>query len=819
MPANKLWRQKMILIKDIMKPREEIVEGKFQGVIQSHKVDSVEDRLESNPERLFRITYISSALKRALERVNEKLTGASHQGAILIVGPYGAGKTHGLITLYHILKSPQIAKIWLRNWKVNIALPSSTKVCIISTRRYDVDFLWEPIFSKLGREDMLSKIKRFPTVDQIEEIVGDETCAIFIDEIENWYGSFDPEKQADLIERNETFLEHLFEVANDPNRRLFVFVTFLEEKEGLKKIFNRTKPVRIDVSATEDREKIVLHRLFENSDQKDLDKVESVIGSYVDKYSAPIKVENPYSYKQRMIETYPFHPLVLESLTQIYEAATERQDIRGMMNVLADMVKDNFDRKDLLLLCDLDENAFRGIDLRLVEKYNYDLERVKDISYGSKILKSILIFTLNDKTIGATESDILLSVFSPTQGEMLNALIMDLENIYGKPHYLHKEGDFYLFKHDLNIFALLEKEKRNITDEDIKNKIAEITKKDVFENRVFIYGFENIPDDSKIKMVVSLESWGENDSLKEKLANFYQSKNWQNTYIIILPNSGGVSSSYEIKEKTKRLLAGELLQGQVEDKDRKIQKLISEEREQIAEKIKASYGRIVKWVARGKELVPRLINVLPDISAIREKAESDSSLVGDFVIQEVKDKAEGLRLEFLINDFKKFRRFPQVLDDEVIFSCLRNLHRDKRIVIQGDRGKWYIDEIPRTLETGFVIFDPKYAPSEEVIETGVGEIREGEEQIEEKESTKEREPEVERRQKKLLQLRGNSPRVILSQIEARTQEKDLFTEINIKYQFAKGLSKYEIMKFIKQLPQEEAEIEGEVELWRENEDR
>lgn len=809
----------MNLIKDIMKPRKEVIEGKFQGVLQSHKVESDEKRLESNSSELFKVTYISSALKRSLERINEKLLGISNQGAILIVGPYGSGKTHGLITLYHVFKEPKIAKSWLKSWNIEIALPHFTKTCLISTRRYDVDFLWEPIFSKLGREDILRKVNRFPTVDQIEELFGDETCAIFIDEIENWYGSFDPEKQADLIERNETFLEHLFEVANDPNRRLLVFVTFLEEKEGLKKIFNRTKPVRIDVSATEDREKIVLHRLFENSDQKDLDKIEEVIQGYVEAYSAPIKIENPYSYKQRMLETYPFHPLVLESLTQIYEAATERQDIRGMMNVLADMVKDNYESKDLLLVCDLDEKAFRGIDLRLVEKYNYDLNRVKDISYGKEILKSILIFTLNDKTIGATESDILLSVFSPTQGETLNALIMELENIYGRPHYLHKEGDFYLFKHDLNIFALLEKEKKNITDEDIKNKIADITKKDVFENRVFIYGFESIPDDSKVKIVVSLESWGENDSLKERLNSFYQGKNWQNTYIIILPNSMGVISSYEIKEKTKRLLAGELLQGQVEDGEGKIQKLISEEREQIAEKIKTFYGRIVKWVIRGKELVPRLINVSPDISAIREKAGSDSSLVGDFVMQEVKDKAEGVRLEFLINDFKKFRRFPQVLDDEVIFSAIRNLHRDKKIVIQGDRGKWYINEMPRTLEGSFVIFDPKYAPSEEVIETEAGEIKVSEEQIKEKEYAKEKEIEVERRQKKLLHVRGNSPRVILSQIEARTQEKDLFTEINIKYQFAKELSKQEIMKFIKQLPQQEAEIEGEVELWRENEDR
>lgn len=802
----------MILIKDIMKPRQEVLEGRFQGVIQSHKADSEEVRLESNAQELFKVTYISSALKRVLERVNEKLTYASNQGAILLVGPYGAGKTHGLVTLYHLLKEPPVAKKWLRNWKIDIVLPPSTKTCIVSTRRYDVDFLWEPIFSKLGREDILSKVRRFPTVDQIEEIVGNKTCAIFIDEIENWYGSFDPEKQADLIERNETFLEHLFEVANDPNKKLLIFLTFLEEKEGLKKIFNRTQPIRIDVSVTEDREKIVLHRLFEDSDKKDLDKIEQIIQSYVDKYSEPIRIENPYKYKQRMAEIYPFHPLLLEVLTQVYEAATARQDIRGMMNVLADMIRANYDKKDLLLICNLDENALRGIDLRLVEKYNYDLERTKDISYGAEILRSILVFTLNDKTIGATESDVLLSVFSPTQGQTLNSLIMDLENLYGKPHYLHKEGDFYLFKHDLNIFALMEKEKKNIADEDIKNKIADIVKKDVFENRVFIYGLETIPDDSKVKVVVSLEFWGENDKLKSKLVEFYQGKNWQNTYIIILPNSDGILSSYEIIEKTRRLIAGENLQGQVEDKERKIQQLIAKEREQIAERIRGSYGRIVKWVAREKELVPRLINVSPDISAIREKAGSDSSLVGDFILQGIKDKAEGIRLEFLINDCKKFRKFPQILDDEIIFSAIRNLHRDKRVVIQGDRGKWYIDETPRTLELGYVIFDPKYAPAEEIIETGEGEISE-----EEEKPGEERLIEVERREKKQLQLRGNSPRVILSQIEARTQEKDLFTGIGVKYQFAKELSKQEIMKFVKQLPQEEAEIEGEAELWREHE--
>lgn len=802
----------MVAIKDIMKPRKEVIESRFQGVVQSHKIGAKEPRIENSPEDFFRITYPSSALKRTLERINEKLSGTSNQGGVLLVGPYGSGKTHGIISLYHIFKHPEIAKAWLRKWNIHIEAPADTKSAIVSTRRYDVDLLWEPIFTLLGQKGILPSVKRFPTVDQIEEVVGDSTCAIFIDEIENWYGSFNPETQAALIERNETFLEHLLEVANDPGKKLFVFITSLEEKEGLKKIFNRTKPIRIDVSAMEDREKIVLHRLFENTDERDLDAVEKVANAYVDKYTDPIILDNPYQYRQRMIQTYPFHPLLLDATTQVYEAATERQDIRGMMNVLADAVKDTHDKKDLILLSDLDENAFRGIDLNLVEKYSYDLDRVKDISFSREILKSILIYTLNEKTVGATEADILLSVFSPTQGHTLNGIVMDLENIYGKPHYLHKEDGIYLFKHDLNIFALLEKERKKVSEDDVKRKVAEIVKKDVFENRVFIYDFEEIPDDSKTKIVVTLESWGDEETLRSKLNEFYKGRTWQNTYIIIFPTVESILS-FEIVEKTRRLIGAQKLQTQVEDKERKLQKLITDELKESSEKIKGLYGYMLRWVVRGEELALRKINVIADADVVREKAGSDASLVGDCILEEIKDKADGQRIELLINDFRKYRKYPMVLDSEAVYKTITTLQRDKRLITQGERGRWYIDETPKSLEPGYSVFDPQYAPVEVEKEAEEEEGEHVEGQKLEEEITG-----VERRERKTLDLKGNSPRVILSQVEARTRGSDIFKAVNIRYQLKRDLTKEEMMKFIKQLPQEDADIEGEVELWRERDE-
>ena len=79
--------------------------------------------------------------------------------------------------------------------------------------------------------------------------------------------------------------------------------------------------------------------------------------------------------------------------------------------------------------------------------------------------------------------------------------------------------------------------------------------------------------------------------------------------------------------------------------------------------------------------------------------------------------------------------------------------------------------------------------------------------------------EVERRERKSLYLRGNSPRVILSQVEAKSREKDVFVEITTTYKFKRDVDKQGIMKFIKQLPQEEeVDIEGEVVLWREKDE-
>jgi hypothetical protein len=177
-------------IADLLTPRDEVVEGQFQGVLQAHKVGADDDRLENDADRLFSMTYPSNALQTAFDHVDNKVQGRDSQGGIALSGPYGAGKSHGLLVLYHMFNSPDVAQEWVDEWGINLELPSTAEASILSTSEIDADLIWEPIFRDLGREDLLDDIKRYPTTEHLEQLTAEEPVAIFFDEIETWWESF-----------------------------------------------------------------------------------------------------------------------------------------------------------------------------------------------------------------------------------------------------------------------------------------------------------------------------------------------------------------------------------------------------------------------------------------------------------------------------------------------------------------------------------------------------------------------------------------------------------------------------------------------------
>lgn len=805
-------------ISEFLTPREEVVEGRFQGVLQAHKVGAPEDRLENDPNRLLSMTYPSNALRSAFDHVDNKLRDRDSQGGITLSGPYGAGKSHGLLTLYHLFDSPHLAQDWLNDWEIPLDLPESTRASILSTSKTDANQIWEPIFEDLGCSDILADVERYPTTDHIEALVEDEPIAIFFDEIETWWESFDKEDDDELLHRNEMFLQNLLEVAKDPQEDLLVFITLLDKSQDLKRILNRTSPYAVDLNATGDRERIILHRLFE-TDREELDTnaVRDVVQEFVEHYEYPIEIDEPKRYENRMVETYPFHPELLELTDSLYEGGRERQNVRGAMNVLADTVRRHYKDTDLLITSDIEAAAFRGINQTLFNRYVSDIEAVQEIDHGEALLKTILLYTLDERSQMATLTDCLLGTFKP-ETTSISKLDMSLRNLYGVAHYLDRDNSDgpYFITEDPKLTALVTREQERILDSDrsqIEEKLVDVVKNDVWEGSVSIYPDEDVPDTKHLSVVVTLD-YLSNGTLRADLDEFFSGRTYQNTALFVTPNQP-VREDNDIITKAARVLGAENLQGKVDDNQGELGKIIRDERRELRNELRERYGSWVKWSEDSDgALRMRKKSVIPDVEDVKDKVGRDSTYVGEKILEEVADNESGIAIGSMLNDFRQFRRMPVLLDDTVFTSAISKLYRDEKIVLEGDRGKFYAkhrnDALPN-LEDDLTIHHPSNLDSAVYQETEEEEEENGGTTVKspggtvqkpkkEREEEGEADPVVAETKTERVKFEGPTARVLRSQGSSRLNEStDTITHLDLSYDLG-DLSKDEFIELLEQLP-------------------
>ncbi|WP_245957329.1 DUF499 domain-containing protein [Haloplanus rubicundus] len=815
-------------ISELLTPRDEVQEGRFQGVLQAHKVGGSEDRLENDPSRLLSMTYPSNALETAFDHVDNKLRGRDSQGGITLTGPYGAGKSHGLLTLYHLFNSPGIGQEWLDEWEIPLDVPESAEATILSTSETDADHIWEPIFEDLGREDISEDVKRYVTTEHIEDLCGDKPVAIFFDEIETWWESFSDSEDEELVERNEFFIQNLLEVANDPDEELFVFITLLDKSDDFKRILNRTNPYAVDLNATGDRERIILHRLFETR-RKDLDedKVRDIVENYVENYNYPIEIEEEKRYENRMVETYPFHPELLDLLDNLYEGGKERQNVRGAMNVLADTVRRLYQETDLIITSDIQAAAFRGINQTLFNRYVSDLDAVETIDYGEELLKTILLYTLDERSQMASVTQCLLGTYKPGENSV-SKLDMSLQNLYGTAHYLDRDGqkDNYYITEDPKLTALVTREQERVLEgkrDAIEEKLAEVVRDDVWGGDVVVYPEDDVSDSRDISVVVMLD-YLSNGALEKKLNDFYEGRTYQNTVLFVTPNQK-IRQDDDLISKAARVLGAENLRGKVDDEQGELEKIIRDERRELRNELEDNYGSWVKWTDSDGGLRMRKKSANPDIEDVKSKVGRDKTYIGEKIVEEVRDAENGVNVASMLNDFRQFRRMPVILEDSAFYSALGQLYRDAKIILESDRAKFYAtqkgDPLP-DLNDDLTIHHPdnldesvytetEPEPEPDAGTTGSAGVTTGSSigagdgtttTVGRTESGTGDEGETVSKQTetRTVQLEGNSARVLRSVAESRVNgDTDTATHIDLSYDLD-DLSKEELIEFLEQLP-------------------
>ena len=322
-------------------PHRDILSKNFSSEVYAAKLWDVHKKRGSDEyadsTMFFEKTYLTNNLSRILDSVKERLDGKSGGHFRSISTPFGGGKTHTLIALYHKCMEWGVKPVVL----VGNELDPNTQT------------LWGAIEEQLtGRIDRLGgqvphggEELRKILVEQNEPIL------ILIDELLQYITKADGIKvnETTLAEQTILFIQELGEAVSSL-ANVCVVVTlpssaneqldnerFAELYEKLKKFAGRTKDTITPVS-DQDIPKIIRQRLFSTPDGEIRERAEGIVKDFVDYCNDEGLIPegmHASQYRERFMDSYPFLPQVIDVLYQRWGTITQFQRTRGVLRLLS----------------------------------------------------------------------------------------------------------------------------------------------------------------------------------------------------------------------------------------------------------------------------------------------------------------------------------------------------------------------------------------------------------------------------------------------------------------------------------------------------
>jgi len=702
-----------LLIKDIAFPREEVLKDVILGIINIYNVDRI-DTFENSPQEVFDNTYPSIAFKNILMSISQKNKGEGKFGTYILSGGYGTGKSHLLLSTFHIFKNPARAKDWLNKNKIEFKLINDFKIISIHLLNRNIDYLWIPIFEEIGKSDLLSKIKDFPDGEMMEKILLNQKLVIIFDELESWYEG----KENKIQDRNLNFLQILTELSHKKEMRIFVFIALYGKNPEIWGRIERINPYIENLTTSADKIDIVLFRLFKKINNKIANQI---IEKYIQLYkNIELKLEDFDDLERKMVRSYPFHPELVDVLFDRFSSSKNYGNTRGVLYLLSSIVRREYDKKDLILISDIKEEEDRElliINRDLVEKAQLNIQKCKSIKFGDSILKTILIYSLGDlKNIGAMIPQIIQGVIRI--GLNINEIHTSLLELEGNASYLWQINDRYLIKPEENLFVIIDtKTKKDIEEGKISNALEFISKriKNIFHgSNIFIYPLEKIPDNKEIIYIISLFALSE-----QEIDNIYKGKQYRNTIILIQPKGNiDIQKEEDLLIKAQRIIiAEEMIKSVEKEKQGTIRDIIKRNREEIDLNLGSKYGNWIKNIpdpSENTKIIHRFVGCELNIISIKKKLKDYDQDSFKHEIKEVlKEKKEkGLEYESLLDNLYCLQGKPILFNLSILENAIKGLINEEKIIIEIS-GTIFPNEnrkYPKRLEKSMLLKLVKYKP-------------------------------------------------------------------------------------------------------------
>lgn len=478
-----------------LKLREEFRSKRLKGTAIELSNEANTGATQIAAREFLEITYPTHDILKGIEAV-----GPNQGRPIVVIGERGLGKSHLLAALYHAVCDPASTGEWLRSWSsrlgdsriAKIALRTGMLVIGESLHRQRYKHLWDLMFERhphgtyiRGKWEGMGGAKTdVPSDKLILELLRQTPTMLLLDEFQTWFDGLTNTKQYPWKTWAFNFVQILSEIAKEHPDLLVLVISVRNGNTDAYQQVHRVNPVQVDFKAggspdriQQDRRRMLLHRLFENRLQIPTANVEASISTHVSEYFRLLSVPTSEQDRKRrdFLESWPFAPHLLQLLEDQVLVATDAQETRDLIRILANVFKSQGESTPILTAADfrleddasgigalldsvanqhhrsLREKAMRNLTSvqEAVPDHSSVVPHLKEI-VGSLWLRSIAIGNFAGAEPVTLQADV--TRMKPIDD---NAFQVELAAVVENSFNIHHEGPRLVFKEEENPQAKL----------------------------------------------------------------------------------------------------------------------------------------------------------------------------------------------------------------------------------------------------------------------------------------------------------------------------------------------------------------------------
>ena len=359
--------------------REEFRGKRLKGTAIELSNDTNTGATQIAAKAFLEITYPTHDLLKGIEAV-----GPDQGRPVVVIGERGLGKSHLMAALYHAVNDAASTGAWLNSWATTLGEPQIGKIGLRSgmqvigesLHRQRYKFLWDLLLERhphgtyiKGKWEGMGAAKTdIPSDKLILEMLEEKPTMLLLDEFQTWFDGLTNTKQYPWKNWAFNFIQILSEIAKERPDLLVLVISVRNGGSDAYQQVHRVNPVAIDFKAggnaeriQQDRRRMLLHRLFDNRLQIAPPNIEILVAKHVGEYFRLQDVPSSEQDRKRkeFNESWPYAPHLLRLLEEQVLIATDAQETRDMIRILANLYKSRGEAAPVLTAADfrLDDDA------------------------------------------------------------------------------------------------------------------------------------------------------------------------------------------------------------------------------------------------------------------------------------------------------------------------------------------------------------------------------------------------------------------------------------------------------------------------------